>query len=101
MGRDERDDDAWVEARVAAEQMAREAAEAFVNFLFTQEAQEIFAEYGLRSVDPEVAKATASQYPPVADQFSIEAQFNGWEEATPKFFGDTGLFTQAMAELGK
>lgn len=79
----------------------REAAEAFVNFLFTPEAQEIFAEYGLRSVDAEVAKATASQYPPVADQFSIDAQFNGWEEATPKFFGDTGLFTQAMAELGK
>ena len=34
----------------------REVADAFVNFLLTKEAQEIFAQYGLRSIDPEVAK---------------------------------------------
>src|SRR5919106_1070988 len=42
---------------------SREVAEAFVDFLFTPEAQEIFAKYGLRSPDPEVAEATASQFP--------------------------------------
>ena len=34
----------------------REVAEAFVEFLFTSEAQEIFAKYGLRSVDPKSPK---------------------------------------------
>lgn len=77
----------------------REVAEAFVNFLFTKEAQEVFAQYGLRSVDAEVAAATASQYPPLADVFRIDDQFGGWAEATPKFFGDTGIFTVAIAEI--
>jgi len=77
----------------------REAAEGFVNFLFTQEAQQLFAEYGLRSVAPEVAKATENKYPPVADLFTIDQQFNGWKEATPKVFGDDGIFTLAIADI--
>lgn len=76
----------------------REVAEAFVTFLLTREAQEIFAQYGLRSVDPEVAQATAEQYPPLEDIFTIE-YFEGWKEATPTFFGDTGLYTQTVAQI--
>src|SRR5919106_3974712 len=45
----------------------REVAQAFVDFLFTKQAQEIFAKYGLRSPDPEVAEATASQFPSIED----------------------------------
>ncbi|MBI3176695.1 MAG: sulfate ABC transporter substrate-binding protein [Chloroflexi bacterium] len=78
----------------------RAAAEAFVNFLFTQQAQEIFAAYGLRSVDADVARATAAQYPPVPDLFTIDF-FNGWAEATPRYFGDSGVYTQAIAEVQK
>jgi sulfate/thiosulfate transport system substrate-binding protein len=76
----------------------REAAEAFVDFLFTPEAQRIFAKYGLRSVDPDVAKETAAQYPPVADLFTI-ADFGGWSEVTPKYFGEDGIYTSAVAEV--
>ncbi len=76
----------------------RKAAEAFVNFLFTAEAQNIFAQYGLRSVDPDVAKATTAQYPAIEDLFTID-YFNGWKEATPKYFGDDGIFTKAIAEV--
>lgn len=74
----------------------RQVAEAFVEFLFSHEAQEVLADFGLRSVDPEVAKATAGRYPPVEDLFTIE-EFGGWPEATPKFFGEDGLFTRTMA----
>jgi sulfate/thiosulfate-binding protein len=77
----------------------RKLVEAFVNFLFTPDAQKVFADTGgLRSVDPEVAKATASRFPPVQDLFKID-YFNGWKEATPKFFGDDGVFTKAIAEV--
>ena len=76
----------------------REVAEAFVDFLFTREAQEIFAKYGLRSPDPEVAKATADQYPPIADLFTID-EFGGWPEATPTFFGDDGIFYKIFAQV--
>jgi sulfate transport system substrate-binding protein len=76
----------------------REVAEAFVAFLLTRQAQEILAQYGLRSVDPEVAQATAEQYPPLEDIFTIE-YFEGWQVATPTFFGDTGLYTQTVAQI--
>jgi sulfate transport system substrate-binding protein len=58
----------------------RPVAEAFVEFLFTKEAQQIFAKHGLRSPDPEVAGATQDQYPPMEDLF-------------------TGIFTQAVAQM--
>jgi sulfate transport system substrate-binding protein len=76
----------------------REVAEAFLAFLFTPEAQQIFAKHGLRSPDPEVAKATAEQYPPIEDLFTID-HFGGWKEATPAFFGDTGVFYEVRAEV--
>jgi len=76
----------------------REVVEAFIEFLFTAEAQQIFAENGLRSVDENVAQQTASKYPPVAKQFTI-ADFGGWKEVTPKFFGDSGVYTSAIAEV--
>jgi sulfate transport system substrate-binding protein len=76
----------------------RKAVEAFVAFLFTKQAQEVFAQYGLRSVDPAVAKVTDAQYPALQDQFTIE-YFNGWGEATPKYFGDDGVYTKAIADV--
>jgi len=76
----------------------REVAEAFVDFLFTKEAQEIFAKHGLRSPDPEVAKSTADQYPPIEDLFTID-EFGGWSEATPTFFGDDGIFYKVFTQV--
>jgi sulfate/thiosulfate-binding protein len=77
------------------------AAEAFVTFLFSQQAQEVFAKHGLRSPDPTVAEETRSQYPAIADLFSIDDQFGGWAKANPEFFGDTGIYTLAIADLQK
>jgi sulfate/thiosulfate transport system substrate-binding protein len=76
----------------------REVANAFVEFLFSREAQEVFAKYGLRSVDPEVAKSTASQYPAVQDLFTIEF-FGGWDKATPDFFGDEGIYNKVISQI--
>jgi sulfate transport system substrate-binding protein len=44
-----------------------------------------------------VAKQTAAQYPAVPDLFTI-AYFDGWSAATPKYFGDEGLFTKALLD---
>ncbi|MBN1264802.1 MAG: sulfate ABC transporter substrate-binding protein [Anaerolineales bacterium] len=76
----------------------REAAEAFVAFLFTTEAQRVFAQYGLRSIDPTVAEATADLYPPVEDLFTVE-YFDGWESITPAFFGQEGIYTTTVARI--
>src|ERR1044071_1119075 len=77
----------------------RKVAEGFVQFLFTKEAQEIFAKHGLRSLNTEVAEATKDQFPAVTDLFTITDQFKGWDEATPKYFGDDGIYTQAIVEV--
>ena len=82
----------------ADEHGTRAAAEAFVEFLFTPAAQEIFAQYGLRSVDPDVAAATADQYPAVSDLFTIEF-FGGWPQAREEIFGETGVFNLAIQEV--
>jgi sulfate transport system substrate-binding protein len=76
----------------------REAAEAFVDFLFTRQAQDVFAEFGLRAVDEETAAATAAQYPKLEDLFTIE-YFGGWAEATPAMFGEEGIFTKTVSQV--
>jgi len=81
----------------ADEHGSRAAAEAFVEFLFTKEAQAIFARHGLRPLDAEVSAAV--QYPAVADLFTIDEQFGGWAQAAPAYFGDAGIYTQAMIEV--
>lgn len=76
----------------------RQVAEAFVDFLFGQAAQEVFARHGLRAVDPEVATATKDRYPPVEDLFTIE-YFGGWEKAIADFFSPQGIYNRAIAEV--
>jgi sulfate transport system substrate-binding protein len=75
----------------------REVAEAFVAYLLTPEVQQVFANYGLRSVDKGVAEATAAQYPPLKDLFTID-YFGGWAKATPEYFGEQGIFTKALID---
>ena len=76
----------------------RKAVEAFIEFLFTPDAQRVFAENGLRSIDQGVAQATSAQYPAIGDLFTIN-EFGGWKEVTPKFFGESGVYTVAVAEV--
>ena len=78
-----------------------EVADAFVQFIFSKEAQEIFAQYGFRSSDPDVLKATASQFPAITDLFTITDQYGGWPTAKEKYFSDTGIYYQAVTEAQK
>lgn len=76
----------------------RAAAEAFRDFIFTPEAQTIFAEYGMRSVDPSVANATQAKFPPAHDLFTID-DVGGWKTVTPTFFGADGIFTKLLEQV--
>jgi sulfate/thiosulfate-binding protein len=77
---------------------ARAVAEAFRDFLWTQEAQQVFAEYGLRSVDSDVAAATKAQYPAVQDLFMI-GDVGGWSTVSTKFFGEDGIYSKLIEEV--
>jgi sulfate transport system substrate-binding protein len=74
----------------------RAAAEGFVKFLLSPAAQQVFADYGFRPVEPSVAQATAAKFAPLADTFKID-QFGGWDKAVTDIFGESGVYTLAIA----
>jgi sulfate/thiosulfate transport system substrate-binding protein len=76
----------------------REAAEAFVNFLWTREAQRVFASYGLRPVEPEAMADVSSQFPPVEDLWTISF-LGGWKQVAGEIFGQSGVYTKSFEEL--
>ncbi|MBF2087174.1 sulfate ABC transporter substrate-binding protein [Thermoleptolyngbya sp. C42_A2020_037] len=78
----------------------REVAEAFVQFLFTPEAQEEFAKVGFRPSDPTVAAKYADQFGKVDKLFTV-ADFGGWDTIQTKFFDDGAVFDQIQSKLGK
>ena len=55
------------------------------------EGQEIIAQNFFRPRDQTVAAKYASQFPNLP-LLTIDADFGGWKEAQPKFFGDGGVF---------
>lgn len=76
----------------------REVAEAFVEFLFAKEAQRAFANYGFRSVDPEVTAEFAATYPSPTHLFDIQ-YLEGWSRVYEEIYGDKGVWTTVMDEL--
>lgn len=71
----------------------RQAAEAFVKYLFTPEAQREFANVGFRPVNTDVAKEFENKFPKVNKLFTIE-QLGGWSTIQSKFFDDGAIFDQ-------
>jgi sulfate transport system substrate-binding protein len=60
-------------------------AKAFVDFLFTPEAQKGWAEAGFRPVDPAVAKQFAGDFPVPAKLYDI-ADLGGWGKVNDELF---------------
>jgi sulfate transport system substrate-binding protein len=74
------------------------AAENFLNFIWSDEGQEIWAENGYRPVNPELVDE--KQFPTPADLFTID-QFGGWGKVNEEFFDDeTGSVAKIETELG-
>ncbi|MBD3884109.1 sulfate ABC transporter substrate-binding protein [Phormidium tenue FACHB-886] len=76
----------------------REVAEAFVEFLFTPEAQEEFAKAGFRPSDSSVEQKYASQFPKVDKLFTVQ-DLGGWDEVQKKFFDDGAVFDQIQSKI--
>jgi sulfate/thiosulfate-binding protein len=69
----------------------RDAAEAYLKFIYSPEAQEIAVKHYYRPRDPQVAKKHANVFPAV-QLFTIDDVFGGWQKAQPAHFGDGGVF---------
>jgi sulfate/thiosulfate transport system substrate-binding protein len=79
--------------KVADRHGTRKVAEAYLQFLYTKQGQEIIAQNYYRPRDAEVAKRYASQFPALK-LVTIDDTFGGWAKAQPKFFDDGGIFDQ-------
>ncbi len=74
----------------------RKVAEAYLNWLYTDEAQEIIAKNYYRPSKPETLKAYAKNFPSVK-LFSIKDIAKGWEDADTRFFAEGGVFDKIYA----
>ena len=73
-----------------------EVSKAYLEYLYTPEAQELAAKYYYRPVDETVAAKYASRFPKV-NTVTI-ADFGGWKEAQKTHFNDGGTFDQIYAK---
>lgn len=70
-----------------------EAAQTYLNHLYTEEGQSLAAKHFFRPRNDVVAKKYASQFPTL-NLFTIDEVFGGWKKAQATHFADGGVFDQ-------
>jgi sulfate transport system substrate-binding protein len=87
-----------IETPIAITTDAPAAAQAFLDYIWSDEGQEIWAENGYRPVNPKLVDP--KQFPTPEDLFTID-EFGGWATVNDEFFDDeTGSVADIEKELG-
>jgi sulfate transport system substrate-binding protein len=81
--------------KVVLRRGTREVAQAYLQYLYSKEGQEIVARNYYRPRDQEVAAKYTSQYPKLS--LVTIADFGGWPKVQAAHFGDGGIFDQIYA----
>jgi sulfate transport system substrate-binding protein len=81
---------AWVDQNVRRRE-TQAAAEAYLKFLFTPEAQEVLAKHHYRPIDEQVLAARAKDLPAIK-LFAIEELGRDWDELNSRFFAEGAMF---------
>lgn len=79
--------------KVVDKKGTRKVAEAYLQFWYTPEAQEIAAKNFYRPIDAKVAAKYDKQFPKV-NLITIDEAFGGWQKAQKAHFADGGIFDQ-------
>jgi sulfate transport system substrate-binding protein len=77
--------------KVAAKHGTTEVAKAYLEYLYTEEGQEIAAKNYYRPRNEKIAAKYASQYPKIS-LFTIDDTFGGWTKTQKRHFDDGGVF---------
>ncbi|UJF31506.1 sulfate ABC transporter substrate-binding protein [Paenibacillus hexagrammi] len=75
----------------------REVAEAFLNYLWSPEAQKVFAEKGFRAVDETIAKQYEKNYQTPEGLFDIN-YLGGWTQVNKELYGKGALWESILAQ---
>jgi sulfate transport system substrate-binding protein len=89
---------AWVDANVAKHNSAG-LSKAYLEFLFSDEAQDIIAREGYRPVNKAVAARHADRLSPL-NLFPITLIAKDWADAEQKFFAENGLIDVIYVPTG-
>jgi sulfate/thiosulfate-binding protein len=79
--------------KVVDKKGTREVAQAYLDYLYTKEGQEIAAQNYYRPRDKEVAEKYKSTFPDVK-LVTVDDEFGGWAKAQATHFADGGTFDQ-------
>jgi sulfate/thiosulfate-binding protein len=75
------------------EKGTREVAQAYLDYLYSDEGQKIIARHFYRPANPAAADPEdLARFPEVKLVSIDDPLFGGWAKVTPKFFGDGGIF---------
>jgi sulfate/thiosulfate-binding protein len=77
--------------KVAAKHGTTEIAKAYLEFLYSEEGQEIGAKNFYRPQSPQALAKHAGQFPKLT-LFTIDDTFGGWQKTQKKHFEDGGIF---------
>ncbi len=77
----------------------RKEAEAYLKYLYSDEAQRIIAKNFYRPINPTILKEFSGTFADVK-LFNVKEIFGGgWEIIQPKFFDDNGIFDQILEQI--
>ena len=77
-----------------------DAAKAFLDFIWSDEGQRKFADYGYRPVNDDIAAEYSGEFPTPAELFTI-ADLGGWDKVDSEYFDDTnGKVTEILRKQG-
>jgi sulfate transport system substrate-binding protein len=75
---------------------SRAAADAYLKYLYTDEAQEIIARHHYRPRSPQVAARYARSFPQMK-LYTIDQDFGGWDRTQAAHFAERAIFDQITA----
>lgn len=80
---------AWVDTNVTHHKTEAQA-KAYLQFLFTDQAQSTIAKFGYRPINPDILKKYSAQFPQI-ELFPITLIAKDWDDAKQKFFAENGI----------
>lgn len=78
--------------KVVDDHGTREVAEAYLQYLYSDEGQKLAGKHYYRPTNETIAKEFSDQFPQL--ELLTIADFGGWKEAQAKHFADGGIFDQ-------
>lgn len=87
---------AWIDKNVQ-KNGTEKAAKAYLNYLYTPEAQNIITRFNYRVNDKQVMEANKGKFPST-QLFTVESQFGNWSNVMNDHFSTGGEFDQLMEQ---